>query len=113
MSYNNDEGIPEEAENLDTLYALTRQGKTEVNWAERHAAWVKRWAQRRCVQPLREPMRPDRTVANRYIQWFYENGKPFILARRSALELYQGLVQRDHDNNVAVGLLVPLLEVDK
>ncbi|KAK8701770.1 hypothetical protein V6N13_020149 [Hibiscus sabdariffa] len=38
---------------------------------------------------------------------------PLFWARRSTLELYQGLVQSDHDNNVAVVLLVPLLGVDK
>ncbi|KAK8686205.1 hypothetical protein V6N13_125232 [Hibiscus sabdariffa] len=32
MSYDNEKGIPEEAPKLDALHALTRQGKTEVNW---------------------------------------------------------------------------------
>ncbi|KAK8704399.1 hypothetical protein V6N13_048021 [Hibiscus sabdariffa] len=75
------QGIPEEAENLDTLHALTRQGKTKVNWVERHAAWIERWVQRRYAQPLREPMRPGKTVANGYMQWFYKNVKPFILGQ--------------------------------
>ncbi|KAK8595320.1 hypothetical protein V6N13_016695 [Hibiscus sabdariffa] len=28
---------------------------------------------------LREPITPGRTVANRYMQWLYKNGKPFIM----------------------------------
>ncbi|KAK8651176.1 hypothetical protein V6N13_140788 [Hibiscus sabdariffa] len=38
---------------------------------------------------------------------------PLYWSKRSALELYQDLIQSDHDNNVAVGLPVLLLEVDK
>ncbi|KAK8705099.1 hypothetical protein V6N13_048707 [Hibiscus sabdariffa] len=38
---------------------------------------------------------------------------PLYWARRSALELYQGLVQSNHNNNVAIVLPVPLLGVGK
>ncbi|KAK8621642.1 hypothetical protein V6N13_081075 [Hibiscus sabdariffa] len=68
-------------ENFDALNVLTRQGKIEVNWVERHKAWIERWAQRRYAQPLYEPMRLGRIVANGYMQWLYENGKPFILGQ--------------------------------
>ncbi|KAK8694501.1 hypothetical protein V6N13_072050 [Hibiscus sabdariffa] len=44
---------------------------------------------------------------------FTRIGNLLYSARRSALELYQGPVQIDHDNNVAVVLPVPLLGVDK
>ncbi|KAK8544836.1 hypothetical protein V6N13_003396 [Hibiscus sabdariffa] len=37
------------------------------------------WGQRRYRQPLLEPVMPGRAVANGNMQWFYENGKPFIL----------------------------------
>ncbi|KAK8656755.1 hypothetical protein V6N13_098693 [Hibiscus sabdariffa] len=37
------------------------------------------WAQRRNKQPLQEPITPGRTVVSGYMEWFYENGKPFIL----------------------------------
>ncbi|KAK8656784.1 hypothetical protein V6N13_098721 [Hibiscus sabdariffa] len=60
---------------------MKRQGKTEVNWAERHATWIQRWAQRRYLRPLHEPIRPDRTIGNGYIQWFFGNGKTFILSQ--------------------------------
>ncbi|KAK8643689.1 hypothetical protein V6N13_012972 [Hibiscus sabdariffa] len=71
--------IPEEAVNLDQLHALTRQGKTEVNWAERHSAWLLMWEQRRNRQPMLELITPGRAVASGYMEWFYTNGNPFIM----------------------------------
>ncbi|KAK8632676.1 hypothetical protein V6N13_073062 [Hibiscus sabdariffa] len=38
------------------------------------------WGQHRYRQPLHEPVMRGRTVAKGYMQWFYENGKPFILS---------------------------------
>ncbi|KAK8640278.1 hypothetical protein V6N13_008037 [Hibiscus sabdariffa] len=40
------------------------------------------WAQRINRQPLREPVTPGKTVATGYMQWFYENGKPFIMTTK-------------------------------
>ncbi|KAK8676452.1 hypothetical protein V6N13_142026 [Hibiscus sabdariffa] len=48
------------------------------------------WGQRGYRQSLREPMTPDRTVANGYMQWFYENEKPFILSEEERARVIQG-----------------------
>ncbi|KAK8667695.1 hypothetical protein V6N13_007843 [Hibiscus sabdariffa] len=64
-------------------------------------------------QPLCEPKRLGRTVANGYMQWFYNNGKPFILSPEECARVIPGLVQSDHDNNVVVILPMPLLRVAK
>ncbi|KAK8621751.1 hypothetical protein V6N13_081184 [Hibiscus sabdariffa] len=66
------------------------EGKMEVNWVERHTAWIEMWGQRRYRQPLREPVMPGRTVANGYMQWFYKNGKPFILSAEERTRVIPG-----------------------
>ncbi|KAK8624058.1 hypothetical protein V6N13_065415 [Hibiscus sabdariffa] len=47
-------------------------------------------AQHRYRQPLREPITPGRTVANGYMHWFYENGKPLILIEEERARVIRG-----------------------
>ncbi|KAK8609609.1 hypothetical protein V6N13_062054 [Hibiscus sabdariffa] len=37
------------------------------------------WEQRRNRQPMLELITPSSAVASGYIEWFYANGKPFIM----------------------------------
>ncbi|KAK8534765.1 hypothetical protein V6N13_096926 [Hibiscus sabdariffa] len=37
------------------------------------------WEQRRNRQPMLELITPGSAVASGYIEWFYANGKPFIM----------------------------------
>ncbi|KAK8683953.1 hypothetical protein V6N13_039994 [Hibiscus sabdariffa] len=48
------------------------------------------WAQRRNRQPLRKPITPYGNVANGYMHWFYENGKPFILTEDERARVIRG-----------------------
>ncbi|KAK8652677.1 hypothetical protein V6N13_126703 [Hibiscus sabdariffa] len=62
-------------------------------------------------QPVLQQITPGRTVASGYMEWFYANGKPFIMTHEARLEFYECLVQSDPDNNVVLVLPVPLLGV--
>ncbi|KAK8693897.1 hypothetical protein V6N13_071464 [Hibiscus sabdariffa] len=73
---------------------MKRQGKTEVDWADRHARWLALWAQRRNRQPVLQQITPGRSVASGYMEWFYGNGKPFIMTREALVKLERPRQQR-------------------
>ncbi|KAK8683952.1 hypothetical protein V6N13_039993 [Hibiscus sabdariffa] len=47
------------------------------------------------------------------MNWFYVNGKPFILTEEERARVIQGPFQSDPDNNVVLVLPVPLYGVDE
>ncbi|KAH1072614.1 hypothetical protein J1N35_024942 [Gossypium stocksii] len=64
------------------LHGMTRRGRHGIDWGDEHAEYITMWKNRfgRIPQMDRSlDLRPS----TQYVQWYYENGKPFLFGGRS------------------------------
>ncbi|KAE8705565.1 putative linoleate 9S-lipoxygenase 5 [Hibiscus syriacus] len=73
--------IPGAPRNLDNVHNIDRRGKKDVNWVVRHRDWIALWENRyTLLAPRQYYAETGHMVTDNYMNWFNENGKPFLLS---------------------------------
>ncbi|RZB69201.1 Serine/threonine-protein phosphatase 7 long form-like [Glycine soja] len=70
--------IPNPPRNMDKLQKIEMRGRTDTNWAKKHAKWIRYWQQRQSMVLQGQPIIGHTKHSQEYMAWYQSNTIIFL-----------------------------------